>query len=424
VPLVTTGAKRRVCLITTGQPANNPRLVKEADALVEAGYSVHAIGGDCGLWPSRMDAAMMATRSWTFEYVGGVAATQPLRHWYSRARYSVSRRLAGAIPGAAALANARALARIYPYLLRAALRYRADLYIAHHLAALPATVRAAAKFGARAGYDVEDHYTAMRPFDEAPSPLDETAKRIESRNIGACHYITASSQPIADAYAVKYSIPPPATILNVFPLRDRPEGFREGTATEPLRLYWFSQRIGPNRGIENIVQALGMLRDRSVELHLRGNWQSGYRERLGQLMSSSGMGQEQLHAHAPAPPDDMVRVSAQYDVGLALEPGCSLNNLLSASNKMFTYVLGGSAVAATATPGHRSIADTAPGAVSFLYTPGDIAGLAAQIKNWSSDRVSLAVARRKAWAAADGSLNWDREKGKFLGIVERMISVW
>jgi len=33
----------RVCLVTTGQPACNPRLVKEADALAEAGFDVHVV---------------------------------------------------------------------------------------------------------------------------------------------------------------------------------------------------------------------------------------------------------------------------------------------------------------------------------------------------------------------------------------------
>lgn len=33
----------RVCLVTTGQPACNPRLVKEADALIDAGFDVHVV---------------------------------------------------------------------------------------------------------------------------------------------------------------------------------------------------------------------------------------------------------------------------------------------------------------------------------------------------------------------------------------------
>ena len=36
----------RICLVTTGQPACNPRLVKEADALVDAGFDVHVVAAD------------------------------------------------------------------------------------------------------------------------------------------------------------------------------------------------------------------------------------------------------------------------------------------------------------------------------------------------------------------------------------------
>ena len=35
--------KSRICLVTPGQPSTNPRLVKEADALCEAGYDVQVV---------------------------------------------------------------------------------------------------------------------------------------------------------------------------------------------------------------------------------------------------------------------------------------------------------------------------------------------------------------------------------------------
>ena len=37
---------RRICLVTPGNLAANPRIVKEADALQEAGYEVTAVVSD------------------------------------------------------------------------------------------------------------------------------------------------------------------------------------------------------------------------------------------------------------------------------------------------------------------------------------------------------------------------------------------
>jgi hypothetical protein len=133
-------------------------------------------------------------------------------------------------------------------------------------------------------------------------------------------------------------------------------------------------------------------------------------------MSAVGMPQDRLHTHALGPPGEMARLASEFDVGVALEPGASTNNLLLASNKMFTYFLAGNAVIATDTPGHRSIAERAPGAC-FLYRPGDIATLAGQLAAWNRDRASLVQARWNSWMAAETDLNWEWEKGRFLELV-------
>src|SRR5262249_43375421 len=46
----------RICLITPGHLSRNPRLVKEADALTEAGYDVAVIAADFSQWGRYADA--------------------------------------------------------------------------------------------------------------------------------------------------------------------------------------------------------------------------------------------------------------------------------------------------------------------------------------------------------------------------------
>src|SRR5580692_10063341 len=53
----------RVCLITPGHLSTNPRIVKEADALSEAGYEVTVIAADYMQWARRADAEF-AGRPW------------------------------------------------------------------------------------------------------------------------------------------------------------------------------------------------------------------------------------------------------------------------------------------------------------------------------------------------------------------------
>ena len=146
----------------------------------------------------------------------------------------------------------------------------------------------------------------------------------------------------------------PTVVLNVFSEapadRQAPSTSRDGPV---FGLYWFSQTIGPDRGLEDAVAALGLLRDPRVELHLRGRWQDGYEPRLRRLASGCGSGERAIVSHPPASPDAMVSLAADMDIGLALEPPASRNNDILWSNKAFTYLLGGIPVVLSRTTGQR-----------------------------------------------------------------------
>ena len=204
-------------------------------------------------------------------------------------------------------------------------------------------------------------------------------------------------------------------MLNVFPLRDRPPSFRPASG-KALRLYWFSQTIGPDRGLEDAVRAMGVLVNHDIELHLRGKWQTGYEERLRAIAAEAGARQGRIISHEPADADEMVRLAATYDVGLALEPPVTVNNDILLSNKIFTYILGGTAVIATRTRGQA-------GWLANSERP-----------RFHADRRSLVVRRRPdavariarrcctrgktAWCLGESRFNWDREKATFLGLVQ------
>jgi siroheme synthase len=79
-------AGARVCLVTSGQPASNPRLVKEADALVEAGCTVHVVGAHWADWATRYDAQLPTGRGWTYTFVDWRRETMPMRYWQTGAR--------------------------------------------------------------------------------------------------------------------------------------------------------------------------------------------------------------------------------------------------------------------------------------------------------------------------------------------------
>jgi glycosyltransferase involved in cell wall biosynthesis len=392
-------------------------LVKEADALVEAGHDVYVIGAHWAEWASATDARLLADRGWTCTLIDWRRHASPRLFWKTRARLRMAR--AGiSIPMVSNWLLPAALSRLTPELTRAALERPADLYIAHNLGALPAAAVAAARHRARLGFDAEDfHSGEFSSGDTSRAAL--AVLKAERRFVPHCDYVTAASSGIAEAYAPLCRTGLPVCVLNVFPLASRPSTQR--TATQgPLSLYWFSQTIGPRRGLEDAVAAMGRFADGEIELNLRGNWQAAYHETIIELARASNVNPARIIWHAPADPDQMVALAAGFDVGLALEPGATPNNDVALSNKIFTYLLAGAAVVATGTRGQASVVDAIPDAARS-YRPGDIDAMAKILRRWVDDRTSLHAARQAAWTYGATRYNWDREKREFLDVIDGVL---
>jgi glycosyltransferase involved in cell wall biosynthesis len=288
------------------------------------------------------------------------------------------------------------------------------LYIAHNLGALPAAAIAARRHGAALGFDAEDFHHGQ--FTDRRDR--EHARRIEKRYLPVCTYVSASSPGVAEAYA-DLCARPPIVLLNVFPLSSRPAQI-ETRAPGPLRLYWFSQTIGHDRGLEAAVRAIGILRDSPVELHVQGAWQPGFESALRQVAADAGVSANRVIHHPPGAPDEMVRVASRFDVGLALEPGHTPNSDLALSNKVFTYLLGGLPIVASATSAQAALCMQL-GTAARVVPAGDANALAEAIRGWMDDPSSLEAAKQTAWRLGEARFNWDLEQRRFLDVVRQAL---
>jgi len=404
--------------MTPGQPSINPRLVKEADALVEAGHEVHVLCAHMVPWADESDKKLLRKRKWTCSYVGGRRGS--LLYAWTRLRHGLVRKFSDGWIAGSWLGD-RALARVTPELLGAAEWYKADLYVAHYTGALAAAVRAARKNGARVAFDAEDFESGYYEKRSGPQQIDLLIEDVERKYLPGCCYVTAGSPGIAIAYEAKYSIPMPISILNVFPLAERPEQFRSTAPSGPMRLYWFSQTIGAQRGLEDVIRAMGKLTNCDLELHLRGTARPDHWKHLQDLAVENRLPPQAIVLHAPSEPDEMIRAAAEFDVGLALEQPASLNRSICLTNKIFSYLLAGNAVAASDTTGQKPTVE-AIGEAGFLYAPGDIDALAEGLRYWSEDRQQLQRARQEAWSYGTYPFNWDFEKKKFLEVVSGVLT--
>ena len=410
----------RICLISPGHLTSNPRLVKEADALTDAGHEVTVITG----WsfpPHQSEDRRFESRSWAQQQrvaFGALASLQ--RRFWQHLRQRLARVLVrmGAQDPAVAI---RAWHLAGPDLIRAAQRIRADFYIAHYPAALPAAALAARVHGGRYSFDAEDFH--LGDFPEGPSYdfQRQLLRLIEGRYLPDCMFTTAASPGIADAYADAYGISLPIVLRNMFPLAHAPEGpTPRGTAIPGPSLYWFSQTIGPDRGLECAVRSLALARCKP-HLHLRGFISTVYRDQLMDLACQLGV-DSRLHLHPPQSPEQMERLASKYDVGLVAETGCTPNRSIALTNKLFTYALAGIPMLLSDIPAHRALQAEAGEAVR-LFRTDDQASLAKGLDDWlDAPPGKLALARQAAYRLGRERWNWEQEQQILLGQLTQLSS--
>ena len=291
----------------------------------------------------------------------------------------------------------------------------ADWFIAHTQGALPAAWLAANLWNAKLGFDCEDFLT-----DSGTDPAN-MVRKIESKYLPCCDYVSVPSKCVGDRLIKQYRISSPIVLYNVFPL-DLVEGMippAQRRRDSVLRLHWFGQTLGPDRGIEEAIEAAGQIEGR-VELHLRGRISETYKARILTLAQHHGIVDE-IKFHPLINHDDLIRTMGQYDVGLCLERPTHGNYSVSITNKLFSYLLAGLAVAATDTLGHREGLEKAPSA-GILYTAGDVQALVIKLQRWFDDPDALRSAQQASWEAAREKFCWDKERQKLFDVLQDRIS--
>jgi len=410
-------SKPLICLITPGHLASTPRLVKEADALVDAGYQVHVVAGRHYPPADPLDADILANARWQctrveFQKGTGALARKIIRRF--------ARRLVVHTPFAKAGIAARANHAEAHHLGVVAAALRAKLYVGHCLPGLPAAAMAARSGGVAYGFDAEDFHDA-----ETDAVLNDPAERIsahvlQSSYLSGCSHLTAASPLIGKKYEEAYGVNP-RTVLNVFPRAEAPSSpveVGEITPDRPAQIYWFSQTVGPGRGLEAVLSILGRMRTPTV-LHLRGFPAAGFVDHLQALAVRSGM-KLPITFLQPGPPKEMVRLAAGADLGLSTEPSLPPNRDICLTNKVFAYLLAGIPQLLSNTAAQSNFAKEI-GSAALL---GDLAQtdvVAGLLDRFFADPKGVGAARAAAWSMATQRYCWDVEKSAFLDSIRSVV---
>ena len=405
---------RSIVLITSGQPSTNPRAVKEATALINAGYEVTFIYSFWVSWALTFDEEIIKDNpgvKWC--RAGETPVSNKFRYYFSRIRHKCFRILNKHFSGNVFISQHSAT-RYFINLYKLAIDCKADLYIAHTLGALPVAALAAKKNNAKYAFDAEDYHRGQEIHDSI-----EHIRTIilEDKYLpGAC-YITASSPLIADLYCKHYNRTV-TVINNVFSKKYLAETIK--TPSKPIKLFWFSQTIGEGRGLEDIIQALKEMPVGDFTLTLMGKHNEALKNYFIDL-GKNGKKNVDIRFIDPVSSDEIFSIASKHDIGLALETGKDENNSIALSNKIFTYLLSANAIIFSNTSAQKEFYE-ANNKIGSIYESGNIKMLLNVLDYLRNNPDSLKLMKMNAQIAAASKYNWEMENSIFLNTVKKVLN--
>lgn len=398
---------QRVLILIGSHLANAPRPQKEAAALRQVGVHVmiRGIWWDAEL--AEEDLALARLMDVNFAPVvdlrggGQGRLVQRLRQRLAREGFA---RLGWVTPRTFGLGA--------PELLREARGINADLTMVHSEAGLWVGKQLLDE-GRRVGVDFEDWFSQdLPPADRKGRPV-AAMQALERHLLQNAHCCLTTSSALATALAKDAQAERlPQIVPNCFPaaLRDLAVGGpRDAKPDGVISFHWFSQTIGPGRGLETLAQALPLLRG-EWRLSLRGALR-GYQDWFERTFPETLRARIQLLD--PVPNAELLARTMSHDVGLALEIPYCPNKDLTASNKIFEYLRAGLAVLATRTKGQGEIMRICP-AAGALVPSGDPVALAAAMQRLLDDKDYLVECKRASAEAGNSVWSWEAHAPKLL----------
>jgi len=404
-----------LCLVSHGQPSANPRLVRDAGILAEAGHNVRVVAAQLIPGLIAHDTSLTKVANWKYEPVSFSHRSNGTPSWnYIRARRRIAAALATVWPSEDLVSRAYGYAN--PELAVMAAKEPADVFIAYQHNSLPAAWWAANKHQARVALDAQDLLA-----DCSTEPV-KLARQIERRYLKHCHYISTMSTAAANRLQETNGLArTPIVLQNTSRIAER-EGLASPSDRQPSRevsLYWFGQTIGVHSRADQVLNAMPLLKT-PTRLTLRGKSDEAFISDLRNRASALGLS-NQLQILPRAEPGQMVRLAAEHDILLGTQPGSDLFNQMALGNKVFTGMMAGLALALSDTIAHRELLAEAPGC-GVLFPDGDVEGLASQLNHLLCDRRRIETMKLQAWSLAETRFNWEEESRTLLRTIDQLLS--
>ncbi|ERT08221.1 glycosyl transferases group 1 family protein [Lyngbya aestuarii BL J] len=402
----------KILILIGGHLCTAPRPQKEADALAAVGHEVTVRGFWFDPELVERDRLILATKTWQFL---PIIDFQPA-HKINNIRVRIKARIAKEKYKRFGTFSPELLGYGATAMLQVARHTQADLTIVHSEGGLWVGNQLLNE-GFCVGVDFEDWFSEdLLPSARATRPIHQL-KTFEHRLAINCIYCLTTSHALAEAFSEAYQVPKPTVIYNTFTAKER---FNiDGKTLDKINsklpsLHWFSQTIGPGRGLEILFKALPYLQT-PVEIHLRGDYPKTAQQWLQQQVTDEW--RDRIFIHPTVPNSELLSRIAEHDIGLALEQADIPSRNLTITNKLFQYLQAGLAVIATDTAGQKEIFQDCP-EIGQLLTDNHPTLLAEAIENLLQNPEKLARAKAAALQAYENKFGWEKQVNLLLQISE------
>ncbi len=393
----------KISILIGGHLCTAPRPQKEADALAAGGHQVTVRGFWFDPELIQRDHLILAEKKWQFAPILDFQPNHKINNFKVRLQAKIAKEKYQRF----SIFSPDLLGYGATAMLQVACQTQADLTIVHSEVGLWVGNQLLNK-GFRVGVDFEDWFSEdLLPSIRATRPISQL-KILERRLAKDCIYCLTTSHALAAAFSEAYQVPKPTVIYNTFAAKER--FYIDGKTLDKINsklssLHWFSQTIGPGRGLEILFQALPYLQT-PVEVHLRGYYPETSQQWLQQQVTNEW--RDRIFIHPTVPNSELLSRIAEHDIGLALEQPHIPSRNLTITNKFFQYLQAGLAIIATETAGQKEIFQQCP-KIGKLLPNNHPTILAQAIENLLQNPEKLATAKIASLQAAQNQFCWEQQ---------------
>lgn len=400
---------KKILIATASHLSSCPRLIKEAQLLTKQGYKITVVYLESIPRISILDQSIQNNNpEWDFV---SIKWGNTIDNIISKLTYRIFKFFK--LQSVYIQSTSRVL-------INTILNIKADLYIAHHPSVLVAVALAANLHKAKYSYDIEDAFPYVDDGRFIDNP-DNTILEIEKKYIPGTVFTTSASPLYSDLYLKNYHLKSrPLDLLNVFDINTNEIKYIDRKDLKKVSLYWYSQTVGLNRGLQDLFTAVNELPINSFELHIRGNCEISVRDNL---MSFIKVKEHipNVFFHDSVSIEELEERNKEHDIGFAIEVNSSLNKDMCISNKIFDYLRSGLMLVATNTRGHQFVINDLQNE-AIAYAPGDTATLSKELKKLIENSERIKSAKIKSLQIAQEKYNWTKQSNEFVSKVAQVLN--